>query len=109
LQEACEPVAAEVHLGVAQAHAARHFERADNRPRDVLRVPEYHMDEVKELPDCLRLLASTKDCRVQAYVHVSKPIYGTQFHPEQAMESYPDGFQVLRNFFALARRHAATT
>ena len=76
---------------------------------DVLRVPEYHMNEVKELPDCLRLLASTKDCRVQAYVHTSKPIYGTQFHPEQAMESYPDGFQVLRNFFALARQHAATT
>lgn len=72
---------------------------------DTIRVQEYHMDEVKELASDLRLLASSRDCRVQAFVHRLKPIYGTQFHPESASEQYPDGFQILRNFFRIARDH----
>lgn len=72
---------------------------------DTIRVQEYHMDEVKELGSDLRLLASSRDCRVQALVHRAKPVYGTQFHPECASEQYPDGFQVLRNFFRIAREH----
>lgn len=73
---------------------------------EVIRVQEYHMDEVKELSLDLRLLASADSCRVQAYVHTRLPIYGTQFHPEQSPEGYPDGKQVLRNFFRLARDYA---
>ena len=72
---------------------------------EVIRVQEHHMDEVKELAGDLRLLASSEDCRVQAFVHRLRPVYGVQFHPEAASESYPDGFQVLRNFFCLARRY----
>lgn len=68
-----------------------------------IRVQEYHAWEVKSLGRRLRLLASSDTCRVQAFVHRSRPIYGVQFHPEQASETYPDGFKVLRNFFRLAR------
>lgn len=72
----------------------------------VIRMQEYHMDEVKALASELILLASTTDCRVQAYVHRDKPLYGTQFHPEEASAHYPHGFQLLRNFFAIARQYA---
>lgn len=68
-----------------------------------VRVQEYHAWEVKSLGRRLRLLASSDTCRVQAFVHRSRPIYGVQFHPEQASENCPDGFKVLRNFFRLAR------
>jgi GMP synthase-like glutamine amidotransferase len=70
---------------------------------DVMRVHEAHRDEVKDLGPDLVLLASSDNCRVQAYVHRSRPIYGTQFHPEQATQSYPDGFRILRNFFRIAK------
>jgi GMP synthase-like glutamine amidotransferase len=70
-----------------------------------IHVQEYHYWEVKRLgPDLVRL-AETRDCRVQAFRHRARPIYGTQFHPEQSPAAYPDGKQVLANFFDLARRH----
>ena len=71
---------------------------------DVIRVHQNHKDEVKELGPDLMLLASSARCRVQAFKHRAKPIYGTQFHPEQSPEAYPDGRRILANFFRLARR-----
>lgn len=69
-----------------------------------IRVQEYHFWEVKELSPDLILLASSDNCKVQAYVHSKKPIYGTQFHPEQSSDNYPDGFHILQNFFNIARK-----
>ena len=71
----------------------------------VIRVREAHSWEVLELGPELRLLASGDTCRVQAYVHTTKPVYGVQFHPEGANTDYPDGWQILKNFFSLARRY----
>ena len=71
-----------------------------------IRVQEYHSWEVHQLGEQLMLLASSENCRVQAFVHCHKPIYGVQFHPEQANQHYADGFQVLTNFFRIARDHA---
>lgn len=70
-----------------------------------IRVQEYHYWEVKRLGPALRRLASSADCRVQAFRHRTKPIYGTQFHPEQSPDAYPDGTKILRNFFRLAKAH----
>lgn len=69
----------------------------------VIRVQEYHYWEVKRLGRDLVLLASSRNCRVQAFRHRDQAIYGTQFHPEQASENYPDGTRILENFFRLAR------
>jgi GMP synthase (glutamine-hydrolysing) len=77
------------------------FDRLD----DTIKVQEYHSWEVKELASKLTLLASSDTCRVQAFVHSEKPIYGTQFHPEQSSEHYPDGFGILKNFFRIAREY----
>ena len=73
-----------------------------------LRVQEYHMDEVKRLGRELVLLASSARCRVQAFKHRSKPVYGTQFHPEQSPDRYPDGKRLLTNFFEIAREYNRT-
>jgi GMP synthase-like glutamine amidotransferase len=70
-------------------------------------VLQSHMDEVKRLPRCLTLLAGSARCRVQAFVHMDKPVYGVQFHPERFSKDYPDGGKVLENFFRLARQTGA--
>jgi GMP synthase-like glutamine amidotransferase len=70
-----------------------------------LLVQQRHRAEVKSLPSQLGLLASSENCRVQAFVHARKPLYGVQFHPESCPESYPHGPRILRNFFAIARAH----
>ena len=75
---------------------------------DVVRVQEYHGWEIKSLGPDLRLLASSECCEVQTFVHKAKPLYGTQFHPEQSPDAYRDGDAILRNFFALAREYTAT-
>lgn len=67
-----------------------------------VRVQQFHRSEIKTLGRDLVVLASTRDCRVQAFVHGRKPVYGVQFHPEEASEAYPDGARILRNFFKLA-------
>ena len=74
-----------------------------------IRVQEYHYWEVKRLAASLIRLAESADCRVQAFRHRSRPIYGTQFHPEQSPPAYPDGKTILTNFFEIAREHAKGT
>jgi GMP synthase-like glutamine amidotransferase len=45
-----------------------------------------HYDEVFDLPDPFRVIASTNDCVVQAFAYGSQPVWGTQFHPEMSFE-----------------------
>lgn len=70
----------------------------------VLRVQQFHRSEVRDLPRDLVNLARSPDCEVQALRHCRKPLYGVQFHPEEASAAYPDGFRLLGNFFDLARK-----
>jgi GMP synthase (glutamine-hydrolysing) len=65
-------------------------------------VREWHGDEVRELPPGFRLLASTTMCRVQAMQSLTRPIFGTQFHPEVFDDSHPHGRRVLENFIRIA-------
>ena len=70
----------------------------------VIRVQQFHRSEVKTLGPGLVRLAGTADCAVQAFRHRHRPIYGVQFHPEEATDGYPDGRTILANFFRVARR-----
>jgi GMP synthase (glutamine-hydrolysing) len=74
--------------------------------KPVVYVQEYHFYEVTELSPDLQLLASSKTCKIQAFKHRQKCIYGTQFHPEISCEHYPDGKQIVKNFFQIARLEA---
>ena len=90
--------------GIYPVRITRHDPLFDGL-ESTIRVQEYHFWEVQELGGELVLLASSDNCPVQAYVHSEKPIYGTQFHPEQSSEHYPDGFIILQNFFRIAREY----
>ena len=67
-----------------------------------IHVQQFHRSEVQQPGRDLMILAKSSACRIQAFRHRYKPFYGVQFHPEEATEAYPDGFQILRNFFAWA-------
>lgn len=66
-------------------------------------VQQFHRSELKRVPQNLEILASSSNCRVQAFKHRTRPFYGVQFHPEEATEAYPDGFKILTNFFKWAK------
>jgi len=55
-----------------------------------------HEDEVFCLPPNFELLASTQNCRLAAVSHITKPIFGLQFHPEVSHTIC--GKRILKNF-----------
>lgn len=65
-------------------------------------VREAHYAEIKTLPPDFELIATNENCRVQAMKHRSRPLYGTQFHPESYIDVYPHGRRILENFFRIA-------
>lgn len=69
----------------------------------------YHsLIAVKEtLPEELQCIAQDDTGEIMAVAHKSYPVYGLQFHPESIMT--PDGFQILRNFLMISRKHKEVT
>lgn len=64
-----------------------------------------HNDEVARLPLGFRVLASSPTCAVQAMRHETRPLFGTQFHPE--VEHTQAGVTIFRNFLRVCERHKA--
>ncbi|MDR3512150.1 MAG: aminodeoxychorismate/anthranilate synthase component II [Caulobacteraceae bacterium] len=62
----------------------------------------YHSLSVRRetLPDVLEVTAWTDDGEIMGLQHVSRPIYGVQFHPESIATE--GGHQLLANFLDLA-------
>ena len=65
-------------------------------------VFQMHGDEVRALPESLRVLASSPSCAVEAVGPRDRPWWGTQFHPEAWTGEHPAGRLILQNFFRLA-------
>jgi GMP synthase-like glutamine amidotransferase len=57
-----------------------------------------HFDEVIDLDEDFRVLASTPGCPVQAFELKGRPIWGLQFHPEMHI---PAALEYLRNLAGL--------
>jgi GMP synthase (glutamine-hydrolysing) len=57
-------------------------------------VPQYHQDAIVELPEDAILLASSDDCRVQAF-RIGANVWGVQFHPETDKEIMADWLNSL--------------
>jgi GMP synthase (glutamine-hydrolysing) len=55
-----------------------------------------HGDTIMELPAEYELIGSTETVRVAAFAHVSKPIFGIQFHPEVTHST--EGSILIQNF-----------
>ena len=59
----------------------------------------YHSLAVKDpLPNCLRKTAWTADGTVMALRHISRPLWGVQFHPESILSEH--GTAIIGNFLA---------
>jgi GMP synthase (glutamine-hydrolysing) len=64
---------------------------------------ESHNDEIQTLPKGFEITASSQNCRIQAMHHVSKPLYGLQFHPE--VEDTEFGEDIFKNFVEICEKH----
>src|SRR5438105_543681 len=64
-------------------------------------VWESHCDEVKELPLGFARTATNEVSPIQAMQHISRPLFGVQFHPELFDEEHPNGRNILENFLKL--------
>jgi GMP synthase-like glutamine amidotransferase len=60
-----------------------------------------HFDEVVELDERFRVLASSPDCPIQAFELKGRPVWGIQFHPEIDI---PSARQYLQNLVDLGLR-----
>jgi len=61
-----------------------------------------HNDEITELPKDFKILAHSEKCKVQVIRHMSKPIFGTQFHPEVVQTE--NGSQIFKNLIQICKR-----
>jgi GMP synthase-like glutamine amidotransferase len=62
-----------------------------------------HYCEVKKLPSSFELLATSAHSRIEAMRHRSRPLYGTQFHPEAFEAPFFHGRRLLENFANIVR------
>lgn len=68
---------------------------------DKFSVYEAHRFVVRETPPELIVLAKSKD-GIEAFKHISLPIYGVQFHPEMFIDQTA-GKSVFENFLSLIK------
>jgi GMP synthase (glutamine-hydrolysing) len=60
-----------------------------------------HCDEVKQVPDGFNCTAWNNTCHIQAMQHLTRPLFGVQFHPELFDNERSHGRTVVQNFLAL--------
>src|ERR1051326_1660759 len=72
----------------------------DNLPQTIT-VWESHCDQVKGLPEEFTCTATNETSEIQAMQHISRPLFGVQFHPELFDEEHPHGRIILENFLKL--------
>ena len=66
-----------------------------------MQAGRYHALIVEKLPDCLRATAQSSMGEIMAFAHVSRPVFGVQFHPESILT--PHGRRLIDNFLGQMR------
>ena len=62
----------------------------------------YHSLVARDLPDCIRKIAWTEDEVVMAVRHITRPLWGVQFHPESICTEY--GRRLIENYYDLTEQ-----
>ena len=70
------------------------IQRENPLSNDDLHVFESHGFEISKLPDILRVIGTSKNCKFEIIQYDKKPIFGTQFHPEMSN----DGQSLIQKF-----------
>jgi len=96
IEHAAEPEIGELPIEIVEREGL--FRDLSERPT----VWHFHFDELVDLPEGFRVLASTGPCRHQAIAHLERGWWGTQFHPESYRSANPEGERILSTFFELA-------
>jgi GMP synthase (glutamine-hydrolysing) len=101
MQLACSSLGSQVspgnsrEFGRTALHVAAPNDLFEGVPSD-LTVWMSHGDQVQDLSDHFRALATTDTCPFAAVKHHQKPVYGLQFHPEVTHTEF--GSKLLGNF-----------
>lgn len=64
-------------------------------------VGRYHSLVAQSIPESLSIDAVSQEGEVMAISHITKPIYGVQFHPESFLTK--NGSQIIHNFISRNR------
>ena len=70
---------------------------------DDITVWASHNDEVKVPPKDFIVTAYSPSCKVEAVRHVSRPLFGVQYHPEVEHSEY--GEELFQNFLAIVEEY----
>lgn len=62
-----------------------------------------HADEVATLPDGFICLARSEISEIEAMKHITRPLYGLQFHPE--VSHTRSGNEILTNFIEICKNY----
>jgi para-aminobenzoate synthetase len=84
-----------IHLGDDELFA--------NMPYTIDVVRYHSLIVAPDLPPDLKRIAWLPDGTIMGLKHISKPIYGVQFHPESILSQY--GHELLANFLRIGREH----
>ena len=68
---------------------------------DELTMFQAHYWEIKGVPQGFEAYAASDITPIQFIAHKTKPLFSTQFHPEEFSEEHDDGRTLLANFFRL--------
>ncbi|MCS7084007.1 MAG: aminodeoxychorismate/anthranilate synthase component II [Aquificaceae bacterium] len=79
-------------------HDSQGILRGIKNPFFAIRYHSLVIDE-KTMPDSLLIQARSDDNEIMAIRHISKPLFGVQFHPESALSEC--GMELLKNFLEI--------
>jgi len=71
---------------------------------EAFQVVRYHSLVLKNLPECLQMMATTQteEPEIMALRHKHLPIFGVQFHPEAILSEY--GLEILSNWLKIIEK-----